>query len=285
MSAFSPRPSARLAQGVRPVSKAVAHADPASLSSACDSLRDAATAPPLHRGSMPAQPWVGFWRGLGLGLALALQSLLTPWARPTRPQVTTDTASLARQKTARQRRRVFMLLIALSTATTTALFAHAQPTAPTALAGWLQLAQIALYALLSAWVTSGFVTALMGAWVLLRGDRHALSGRSVRGHRMNPEARTAVIMPICHEDVATVFAGLRATCESMAATARSQGYAAAQFDVFVLSDSSRPEVLAAERAAWEELRAALATGHAQSGLPQVEVYYRARRRRTHRKAG
>ncbi|WP_242671242.1 glucans biosynthesis glucosyltransferase MdoH [Hylemonella gracilis] len=285
MSAFSSRLSARAALGARPPSATGARAAQPTVSCACDSTRDAATAPPLHRGSMPAQPWVGFWRGLGLGLTSSLQHLLHPWTPPARPQVGTNAAGLARQKTARQRRRVFMLLIALSTATTTALFAHAQPTAPTPLADWLQLAQIALYALLSAWVTSGFVTALMGAWVLLRGDRHALSGRSVRQHRMNPEARTAVIMPICHEDVATVFAGLRATCESMAATARTQGYAATQFDVFVLSDSSRPEVLAAERAAWEDLRAALAMGHAQSGLPQVEVYYRARRRRTHRKAG
>lgn len=94
---------------------------------------------------------------------------------------------------------------------------------------------------------------------------------------MNPEARTAIIMPICNEDVATVFAGLRATCESVAATGHAR-----QFDVFVLSDSYTPEVAAAERAAWEELRAALAESPNQ---PQVEVYYRLRKRRTHRKAG
>lgn len=230
---------------------------------------------------MPAQPWVGFWRSLGRGLTSGLRRLLTPWAAPARLVAPANAASLERQRVSRQRRQVFMLLIVLSTAGTTALFAHAQPTAPTPLAAWMQVAQIALYALLSAWVTSGFMTALMGAWVLLRGDGHALSGRSVRPHLMNPEARTAVIMPICHEGVPTVFAGLRATCESLAATARTQGYASTQFDVFVLSDSSRPEVLAAERAAWEELRATLAA----ADLPQVEVYYRARRRRTHRKAG
>ncbi|WP_050797452.1 glucans biosynthesis glucosyltransferase MdoH [Hylemonella gracilis] len=285
MPALSSRLSSRTSDGDRPASAAGAHPAQTSLSSPCDSTRDAATAPPLHRGSMPTRPWVGFWRGVGLGLNAALRRLLTPWASPAQPLGVAHPASEARQRAGRQRRRVFMLLIAASTAGTAALFAHAQPIAPTALAGWMQIAQIALYALLSAWVTSGFVTALMGAWVLLRGDRHALSGRSVRRHRMNPEARTAVIMPICHEDVSTVFAGLRATCESLSATARAQDFAAGQFDVFVLSDSSRPEVLAAERAAWEELRATLAASHAQSGLPQVEVYYRARRRRTHRKAG
>jgi membrane glycosyltransferase len=281
MSVISAHLTPRAARGTHAAPTRGARAAQPILSLSCDSTRDAATTPPLHRGSMPAQPWVGFWRGLGRGLTSGLRRLLTPWAAPARPVAPANAASLARQRVSRQRRQVFMLLVALSTAGTTALFAHAQPTAPTSLAAWMQVAQIALYALLSAWVTSGFVTALMGAWVLLRGDRHALSGRSVRPHRMNPEARTAVIMPICHEDVATVFAGLRATCESLSATARAQGFAAAQFDVFVLSDSSRPEVLAAERAAWEELRATLAT----ADLPQVEVYYRARRRRTHRKAG
>jgi membrane glycosyltransferase len=93
---------------------------------------------------------------------------------------------------------------------------------------------------------------------------------------MNPEARTAIVMPICNEDVATVFAGLRATCESLTATGHAQ-----QFDVFVLSDS-HAGAAAAERKAWEALRAALARDEVQ---PQVEVYYRLRQRRTHRKSG
>src|SRR3989338_5244932 len=56
----------------------------------------------------------------------------------------------------------------------------------------------------------------------------------------------------------------------------------ATFDVFVLSDSYDPAIAQAERAAWEELRSALAQ-HSQQ--PQVQVYYRLRARRTHRKAG
>ena len=54
------------------------------------------------------------------------------------------------------------------------------------------------------------------------------------GHALSPDARTAIIMPICNEDVATVFAGLRATCESVAATGHGQ-----TFDVFVLSGQLR----------------------------------------------
>jgi membrane glycosyltransferase len=90
-------------------------------------------------------------------------------------------------------------------------------------------------------------------------------------------SRTAIIMPICNEDVATVFAGLRATCESLASTGHAR-----QFDVFVLSDSNDASTIAAEREAWEQLRAALVS---QPGQPAVEVYYRLRKRRTHRKAG
>ncbi|HEY1226821.1 MAG TPA: glucans biosynthesis glucosyltransferase MdoH, partial [Ramlibacter sp.] len=137
--------------------------------------------------------------------------------------------------------------------------------------------QIALYAILSGWVVTGFVTALMGFDVSVRGDQHALSAKQVAHHPMNPEARTAIIMPICNEDVATVFAGLRATCESVAATGHAR-----QFDVFVLSDSYQDGMADAERAAWADLRAALAENPNQ---PQVEVYYRLRTRRTHRKAG
>ena len=167
-----------------------------------------------------------------------------------------------------------MMLTLLSTVIASSLFASVQPDYDNV---WLEYGQIGLYGLLSGWVVTGFVTALMGFYVSVRGDKHALSAKQVVNHPMNPEARTAIIMPICNEDVATVFAGLRATCESVAATGHAK-----QFDVFVLSDSYNPETAAAERAAWEDLRAALAESPNQ---PQVEVYYRLRTRRTHRKAG
>jgi membrane glycosyltransferase len=223
---------------------------------------NAVTAPPIHRGSMVPRPWLGFWNSIGY----ALQGR-TPAGQP-RP------APADWEQAANRRRAVLVLITVLSTATAASLFASVQPAHESA---WLQFAQLALFTLLSAWVVTGFATALMGFWVTLRGDAHTLTAASVRHHAMNPQARTAIIMPVCNEDVATVFAGLRATCESLAATGH-----AGQFDVFVLSDSADPAIAAAERAAWEDLRTALAgaTGHAP-----VEVYYRLRQRRTHRKAG
>ncbi|MFS2167118.1 glucans biosynthesis glucosyltransferase MdoH [Variovorax sp. Varisp62] len=226
------------------------------------------TAPPVNRGSMTPRPWRGFWNSIGTALLVKLG------AGGKRQSAGPAEARQPWQRAAAQRRNAFMLLTVLSTVIASTLFAGVQPDYNNV---WLEYGQIGLYGLLSGWVVTGFVTALMGFYVSVRGDKHALSAKQVVNHPMNPEARTAIIMPICNEDVATVFAGLRATCESVASTGHAK-----QFDVFVLSDSYNPETAAAERAAWEDLRAALAESPNQ---PQVEVYYRLRTRRTHRKAG
>ena len=63
-----------------------------------------------------------------------------------------------------------------------------------------------------------------------------LGARRGRRRRSPPQARTAIVMPICNEDVARVFAGLRATYESLARTGELD-----HFDFFVLSDSSDPD--------------------------------------------
>lgn len=227
------------------------------------------TAPPINRGSMPLVPWRGFWNSVALATLTRAQRLL-PGAANRRP----DWLRQPWERAAERRRAAFAAIAVLSSAIATTLFASAQPEYHNA---WLFYGEVALFAALSAWVVTGFATALMGFWVMLRGDEHGVSAERVRDDVLAPDVRTAVIMPICEEHVPTVFAGLRATCESLAATGRGR-----QFDVFVLSDSREPETLAAERAEWEALRLALA---AQPDGPQVEVYYRHRMRRTHRKAG
>ncbi|EER61052.1 glycosyl transferase family 2 [Acidovorax delafieldii 2AN] len=221
---------------------------------------------------MAPVPWRGFWnsvaaalrgfvsgprKGDGPGLAKGVQTGPTTW-----------------QRAAQHRRWTLVALTLFTTALASYLFAGVQPAYEDA---WLGRAHLALFALLSAWVVTGFLTGLMGFWVMLRGDRHALSARSVLEHELHADVRAAVIMPICNEDVATVFAGLHATCESLASTGHG-----ATFDVFVLSDSYDPAITQAERAAWEGLRTALAQ---HSRQPQVQVHYRLRKRRTHRKAG
>jgi len=113
---------------------------------------------------------------------------------------------------------------------------------------------------------------MMGAWVVWRGDPHALSVRDAAHQPIAPDARTAIVMPICNEHVPTVFAGLRATCESLLATGAAQ-----LFEVFVLSDTGNPAVRDEELAAWRQLQDVLGD--------RMQVHYRWRQRRTRRKAG
>src|SRR5690606_34334049 len=230
---------------------------------------NAVTAPPLNRGSMVPRPWRGFWNSIGTALLSSLSGLLPPYGT----SAPAGEATEPWQKAANRRRAVFVALTLAWTMVAGLMFLELQPDGGHPA---LALAQPLLFVVLSAWVLTGFVTALMGFWVLLFGDKHTLRAADVRDHAMNAEARTAIIMPICNEDVPTVFAGLRATCESLAATGDTK-----VFDVFVLSDSYDPAIQRAERAAWEHLRSELAT----SGLPAIEVYYRLRTRRSHRKAG
>ncbi|MCW5634054.1 MAG: glucans biosynthesis glucosyltransferase MdoH, partial [Rubrivivax sp.] len=156
--------------------------------------------------------------------------------------------------------------------------ASAVPPAPGA-AWWIYST---LLVLLFTWVATGFATALAGAWVLWRGDPFALDAalrRDGGAHApIHRGARTAVVMPVCNEDIATVFGGLRATCESLAATG-----ALALFDFYVLSDSTDPALRAAELRAWQELRATLGDGAAPGA--GARLFYRWRRRRVKRKAG
>src|SRR5262245_52762085 len=98
---------------------------------------------------------------------------------------------------------------------------------------WLpaEIALAVFFGALFGWISVGFWTALFGFAVLLRGGgRFAIAppGAPARPGRSAPP--TAVVMPVCDEAVARVFAGLRATRASLARVD-----AADQFDFYVLS--------------------------------------------------
>lgn len=79
-------------------------------------------------------------------------------------------------------------------------------------------------------------------------------------------------MPICNEDVERVYAGLRATWESVVRTGNAE-----HFDVYILSDSYDADIAIAEQKAWMELvRDVGGAG---------KIFYRRRRRRVKRKSG
>ncbi|WP_300725093.1 glucans biosynthesis glucosyltransferase MdoH [Pseudomonas sp.] len=137
----------------------------------------------------------------------------------------------------------------------------------------LQTSILILFGILFCWVSAGFWTALMGFLELLTGhDKYRISGASAGNEPIPDNARTALVMPICNEDVSRVFAGLRATYESVAASGELD-----RFDFFVLSDSNDPDICVAEQQAW--LDVCRETG----GFGRI--FYRRRRRRVKRKSG
>jgi len=225
---------------------------------------NASAHPPIRRSSMVPRRWAGhpFLRPLRRLLGYRAPSLRSP----------------ADERPLMLRRVALLVLVAFGAVVGTDTMTDVLPKH-----GGTPLEQglLVLFGVLFAWISAGFWTGVMGAWVLLRGnDRsavtHALkSGVDGNGAEIDPAARTAVIMPICNEHVATVFGGLRATYESLARTGQID-----RFDFFVLSDTNQPDLRAAEQAAWSELADALS----REGAP-ARIHYRWRQHRTKRKAG
>ena len=137
----------------------------------------------------------------------------------------------------------------------------------------LQTGILFLFAVLFCWVSAGFWTALMGFLQLMMGkDKYSISYGLNGDEPINPEHRTALIMPICNEDVERVYAGLRATWESVVRTGEQQN-----FDVYILSDSYNADIALAEQKAWMEL--------VRDVGGEGRIFYRRRRRRVKRKSG
>ncbi|MGE5090023.1 MAG: glucans biosynthesis glucosyltransferase MdoH [Candidatus Levyibacteriota bacterium] len=139
----------------------------------------------------------------------------------------------------------------------------------------LEIAMLVLFAILFGWISAGFWTAIAGFVLLASGrDRFAISKRTCceTAASIPEDARTAIVMPICNEDVARVFAGLRATYESLRATG-----ALDRFDFFVLSDSGNPDIRVAEIDAWAALNREV------GGFGRI--FYRWRQHRIKRKSG
>ena len=112
------------------------------------------------------------------------------------------------------------------------------------------------------------VNAAVGLYVLTTGR----GSDPVRMARTTPQpqARTALLMPVYHEDAEASVARLSRIERSLAALG-----AARCFDLFILSDSRRDEVAEAEWLAFQRLRA-------QASCP---VYYRRRAENHERKVG
>jgi len=217
--------------------------------------------PAIHRSSMRAQEWAGhpLWRPV----RRLLKGRGRQWVRPDAGPVMM------------LRRVLLLVLVALGAVIGTDYMIDIMPQHGH---DWAERGLLTLFAILFAWVSAGFWTAVLGAWVMMKGrERRAITDvlrDPATPAEIPPDARTAIIMPICNEDVPTVFAGLRATCESLAQTGQAE-----RFDFYVLSDTNDPEARVAEQAAWARLTASW------PGAGMARVYYRWRQHRTHRKAG
>ncbi len=123
---------------------------------------------------------------------------------------------------------------------------------------------LGLYVALFAWIALAATSAVAGFVSLMREPKPGPAGM--------PTVPTALLMPTYNEPPARVMAALEAMRTSLAARGVEQW-----FDIFVLSDTTDPDVWIAEEAAWMALR---------SRLPaDARLFYRRRPRNTERKAG
>ena len=221
--------------------------------------------PPVNRAPMAPQPW-GALNPIVRGLRWLL-------GRESGPSSTPADAPDPRghwQHRGNLRRMLLLTLMLAQTACATWFMTKVLPYQG---AAKLEMVLLALFAILFCWVSAGFWTAMAGFLVLLRGnDRYSIALGAADGVPIPEDARTAIVMPICNEDVTRVMAGLRATYESVARTGEL-----ARFDFFVLSDSSDSDARAAELSAWAELCRAV------DGFGRI--FYRHRKRRVKRKSG
>lgn len=136
--------------------------------------------------------------------------------------------------------------------------------------GWepLEAAGFAVFVLLGAAMCLWFCNAVAGLYVLATGREQ--DDLAFSPHPSAPTTRTALLMPLYHEDAHAALARLSALDGALGRL----GVADA-FDIFVLSDSRREDIAAEERSAYVALRS-----HAH-----CNVYMRRRTENIERKAG
>ena len=137
-----------------------------------------------------------------------------------------------------------------------------------------KVVHLVLFTVLFGLIALGAAQALIG-YVLRRrgGDPWRITASLTPAAIAQPVgARTAVVMPVCNEEVSRVIEGLRVTYESVLRTGRL-----ADCDFFLLSDSNDPNRWIEEEAAWLALTQQLGA--------QGRIFYRKRRVGINKKAG
>jgi membrane glycosyltransferase len=138
----------------------------------------------------------------------------------------------------------------------------------------LKAASFVLFVILLLPITLSFWTAVIGFVVQWRGGDALDLSRTLEENARLEESlpRTAVVMPVYNEDPTRVFAGVKATYESLEQTGFLE-----HFDFYVLSDTTDPDTWISEELGFAELRG-------QVRNPD-RLVYRNRRENTERKTG
>jgi membrane glycosyltransferase len=134
----------------------------------------------------------------------------------------------------------------------------------------LEAVILALFVILFAWIALSFASTLGGVIAMATDGTRSLD--------IDPDAplpaissRTALLLPTYNEDPDRVFSRVQAVYESVVETGT-----AACFDVFILSDTTNPDIFIAEEAAFLALRARFS---------DARIYYRHRPKNVAKKAG
>ncbi|MGY3036393.1 membrane glycosyltransferase [Bradyrhizobium sp. USDA 4354] len=135
---------------------------------------------------------------------------------------------------------------------------------------FLEAMLLGLFLVLLAWIALSFMSSLAGCFVLLTHGRPGLP-IDTRSPLPRVASRTAMLLPTYNEDPHHIMARLRAMYESVEATRAGE-----QFDWFLLSDTTDPDIWIHEEMAFIRLR------HACGG---DRLYYRHRSDNTARKSG
>ncbi len=181
-----------------------------------------------------------------------------------------DPIRLDPKEVIRRRNRVVTLLFLLAVP---ALFTMADLHWRTGFDAW-KIAHLFLFAVLFGLVALGAAQALLGFFVRRHGGDEIQIVASLDPTDVDRviTVRTAVVMPICNEDVTRVIEGLRVMYESLARTGKLP-----DCDFFLLSDSTDPNRWIAEEAAWLVLTQQLGA--------HGRIFYRKRRLATNKKPG
>ncbi len=136
----------------------------------------------------------------------------------------------------------------------------------------LEAALIALFSINIFWLSLSFMTALAGFGVIALGARRSLVDPKDYDPRTPLTGKTALIVCTYNEAPARIFGMAVATMNSIAKLGQPQS-----FDLFILSDTTDPDVWVQEEAAFQAVREREPCG--------ARIFYRRRSANTGKKAG